>query len=138
MHAPRCFALAFVVAFGACGSVDMVGPGQAGAGGGGGAAGASDGAVVHDARGGAAAIGGDGSAGAPGGSGGAGGGEAAGAGGAPCIDVNAQGFARNAACPRDGGAACFAACTLTGDRFVGCVAGAADYGACYANCAACP
>ncbi|HLK90939.1 MAG TPA: hypothetical protein VKZ18_13660 [Polyangia bacterium] len=46
----------------------------------------------------------------------------------------------NAPCPRDGGTACYAGCTLDSDsyNYVGCVADSAVTTRCYASCAACP
>lgn len=116
-----------------CGTVDGIPPdGAAGAGGATGTGGAA-GEVAS--TGGAPGTGGAVSAtgGAPG------------TGGAACVGPTATGFAINVPC--GGGApgtivgACYAACTLNGAPFVGCVqpyANPAIPSRCYASCAECP
>jgi hypothetical protein len=101
-------------------------------------------------KGGAAGTGGSGGGGTTGaagasgttGSGGASG--AAGAGGgnvdAGCLSTNANGFAWNISnpCPRDAAPACYAACTLNGAQYVGCVSGSTIGTECYRSCSDCP
>jgi hypothetical protein len=46
----------------------------------------------------------------------------------------------NAPCAREGGAACYASCTLGNNeyKYVGCVSGSSDFNRCYASCSECP
>jgi hypothetical protein len=57
-----------------------------------------------------------------------------------CLSTNATGFAWNVSnpCPRDAGAPCYAACTLNGAQYVGCVSGSTVGTECYSSCSACP
>jgi hypothetical protein len=63
-----------------------------------------------------------------------------GAGGAACLSTNANGFAWNVSnpCPHDGGSACYAACTLNGVQYIGCVSGSTIGTQCYRSCSDCP
>lgn len=143
--------IAALVGATACGSVSTVHPDASGTGGSAGKGGASgsggtSGRGGNDS-GGTTGTGGGGTTGAGGASGTMGKGGAtgtAGAGGgnvdAGCLSTNAAGFAWNISnpCPRDAAPACYAACTLNGAQYVGCVSGSTIGTECYRACSDCP